>query len=373
MVDLQEKTRLCSVCYKMCRDVCSVAGATRHEADSPHNRGFFAQQIVEDKEKLTGQIVDYFYRCSMCKACREACETGMDVGEIMLAARRDLADGLLPEKIRAAKQAVISGTYWDKDCPEVKKLLSGRISDKKSEVLFYFGRRLRSTGADYIHGALSVMDRLGVKGCVAAEEPSSGQIAHFLGFTDGAKRLGGAFSETIKKSGTGTVVVFNADDLRMIKKEYPVLGIEMPDVTITSLPEFLLEILTQKKPALKKWDGGIVTYHDPCGLGRELRVFTAPRDIIRLAAASGFREMALTGDKAPCCGWGMGLEISHPEISRLMAVRLALMAQEIGADTLITGCPTCRDVIVGNLDGGRSGIGEDRVIDLVQFIQRVLP
>ena len=121
MADLQEKTRLCSVCYKMCRDVCSVAGATRHEADSPHNRGFFAQGIAEGKERLNKEIVDYFFRCSMCKACREACETGMDTSEIMLAARRDLDEGLLPETVRAVQQAVISGTYWGKDSAEVAK------------------------------------------------------------------------------------------------------------------------------------------------------------------------------------------------------------------------------------------------------------
>ncbi len=168
-------------------------------------------------------------------------------------------------------------------------------------------------------------------------------------------------------------MVFNADDLRMIQKEYPVLGVTMPDIAVVSLPEFLLGLLDEKKPALKKWDGGVVTYHDPCGLGREMRVFEAPRAIIKSAAAGQFREMALTRDKAPCCGWGMGLEISHPEIARLMGARLAAMAQEIGADTLVTGCPTCREVIVNSLDADPPQAGEVRVIDLVQFIERVLP
>jgi Fe-S oxidoreductase len=362
MVDLEEKTRLCSVCYKMCRDVCSVAGATRHEADSPHNRGFFAQQVLEGVQKLDGSVVDYFYRCSMCKACREACETGMDTSEIMLAARTDLAKDVLPEKVREAERAVVSGTYWGGDSPQVKKLLSGRTYTG-SGVLFYFGRRLRCGTGDYIKSALAVMDKLGVSGGVAAEEPSTGQIAHFLGFSGGAKALGRAFAEAVKSSGAGTIVVFCADDLRMIVKEYPGLGIEMPDAEFVSLPDFLKKTLAEKGITLKKWDGGAVTYHDPCALGRELRVFEAPREIIRSAAAD-FREMALIKDKAPCCGWGMGLEISHPELSRIMAERLGLMTRDVGAETLITGCPTCREVIA---EGG------GRVIDLVEFIERVLP
>jgi Fe-S oxidoreductase len=373
MADLQEKTRLCSVCYKMCRDVCSVAGATRHEADSPHNRGFFARQITEGKERLTLEIVDYFFRCSMCKACREACETGMDTSEIMLAARRDLEEGLLPEAVRSARQAIVSGTYWGNDSPEVGTLLSGRASRADSPVLLYFGRRLRSGDGGYIRTALAVMDALGVNGMVLPEEPSTGQIAHFLGFTADAKRLGTAFAEAVGASRATTAVVFNADDLRMIHKEYPALGVAMPDAAVVSLPEFLLGLLKRKKPVLKKWDGGIVTYHDPCGLGREMRVFEAPREIIRSAAADRFREMALTRDKAPCCGWGMGLEISHPEISLLMGARLPLMAQEAGADTLVTGCTTCREVIAAGRDGVKTGGGDPEVIDLVQFIERVLP
>jgi Fe-S oxidoreductase len=373
MVDLQEKTRLCSVCYKMCRDVCSVAGATRHEADSPHNRGFFAQGIAEGSQRLTKEIVDYFFRCSMCKACREACETGMDVSEIMLAARRDLDEGLLPETVRAATPAVISGTYWGKDSPEVKKLLSGRASGADSAALLYFGQRLRSGRGDYVESALGVMDKLGAKGAVMADEPSTGQIAHFLGFTDAAKHLGGMFSEKVGKTGARKVVVFNADDLRMIQKEYPALGVTMPDIAVMSLPEYLLGLLTEKRPPLNKWDGTIVTYHDPCGLGREMRVFEAPRAIIKMAAGAFFREMALTRDKAPCCGWGMGLEVSHPEITRLMGTRQAAMAQEIGADTLVTGCPTCREVIANSLDADSLQAGGVRVIDLIQFIERVLP
>ena len=295
----------------------------------------------------------------------------MDAGEIMLAARRDLDEGLLPETVRAANQAVVSGTYWGADSPAVKKLLSGRGYGGGSSVLLYFGRRLRAGDGGYIRSALAVMDGLGAAGGVLPEEPSTGQIAHFLGFTADVKRLAAAFAEEIKKSGAGTVVVFNADDLRMIQKEYPALGVSMPDVTVKSLPEFLLDLVTKKKPALKAWDGTIVTYHDPCGLGREMRVFEAPRAVIRLAAGPQFREMALTGDKAPCCGWGMGLEISHPEITRLMGVRLATMAREVGAGTLVTGCPTCRDVITASLDSGPAESVD--VIDLIQFLERVLP
>ncbi len=147
----------------------------------------------------------------------------------------------------------------------------------------------------------------------------------------------------------------------------------MPNIADRERPRVPPHRFRKEGPPSRNGRAAVVTYHDPCALGRELRVFEAPRRIIRSAASSHFREMALTRDQAPCCGWGMGLEITHPEISRLMADRLLLMAEEVGAGTLVTGCPTCRDAMVKNRDGEISKIGDGDIVDLFQFIDRVLP
>ena len=371
MTDLNEKTRLCSVCYKMCRDVCSVAGATRHEADSPHNRGFFAELVLEGKESLNAEIVDYFYRCSMCKACREACETGMDVSEIMLNARRELSSELLPENVKIAKEKIISGNYWGGDSPVVKKLISEQKAKKNEGTLFYFGKRTRAGSGDTIRSTLSIMGKLGVDFGIMEEEPSTGEIAYFLGFTHDAKKLGELFCQKIKELKPKKLVVFSADDLRMIVKEYPFLGIELSGVDAISLPEFLLSLLKEKKPSFNMWDDGVVTYHDPCSLGRELRIFEAPRDIVKLIVKSEFKEMALTRDQAPCCGWGMGVEISHHDLTPLMAKRLLSRAQDVGAKVMVTGCSTCRDVLIQCENKNRSEVNTIEILDLPLFVERV--
>ena len=157
MSDLTEKTRLCSVCYKMCRDVCSVAAPTRHEADSPHNRGFYAYQIMQGKADLNTEIIEYFYRCSMCKACREACETGLDTSEIMLNARNELDDCLLPPAILACKDDIISGKIHPDDSVEVRSIIQPHIAKDSAPTLVYFGRRLRALGADTIRSMANVL------------------------------------------------------------------------------------------------------------------------------------------------------------------------------------------------------------------------
>jgi Fe-S oxidoreductase len=370
MSDLIENSRLCSVCFKMCRDACSVAAATRHEADSPHNRGFFAYRIMQGKADLNANIVDYFYRCSMCKACREACETGIDTGEIMLSARTGLDDSLLPASVLAKKADIVSGRINPGDSDETSSILKSYTARPDARILVYFGRRLRAYWADSVRGTVNIFGKLAVKFSVLPEEPDTGKLAYFFGFSREAAELAKKFKETIEARSPEKLVVMSADDLRMIKLEYPKLGLDIKNIEIISLPEFLLAVLKEKKPALAGFKKRKITYHDPCGLGRELRVFEAPRDIIRMVPGIKLVEMAFSRDRAPCCGYGSGLEISHPEIMREMASRLIDVARESKADVLVTGCPTCRSVLLDNMkNSGESG---PEVLDIPGFLERCL-
>ncbi|MCD6569427.1 MAG: hypothetical protein J7L53_01855 [Deltaproteobacteria bacterium] len=82
-------------------------------------------------------------------------------------------------------------------------------------------------------------------------------------------------------------------------------------------------------------------------------------------------------DQAPCCGYGVGLEITHPEITKLMALRLVSLAEDAGAEVMVMGCPTCRNVILENLGGENDSNKPERkgsvdILDLPLFLERVL-
>jgi Fe-S oxidoreductase len=372
MSDLIENTRLCSVCFKMCRDACSVAAATRHEADSPHNRGFFAYRIMQGKADLNKETVEYFYRCSMCKACREACETGLDTSESMLSARNGLDDSLLPATVLARKGDIVTGKIHPADSDEVSSILKPYISKAGAHTLVYFGRRLRALGADTVRSTVNIFKKLSVEFSVLPEEPDTAQLAYFLGFSREAAELAKKFKDAVEACTPKTLVVMSADDLRMIKLEFPKLGLDIKNIDILSLPEFLLASLKQKKPELSRLRAGRVTYHDPCGLGRELRQFEAPREIIGMVPGIKLVEMAFSRDQAPCCGYGSGLEISHPEIMREMASRLVSIAVDANADILVTGCPTCRSILLENIkDCGKSGHSPE-ILDIPAFLEKAL-
>jgi Fe-S oxidoreductase len=86
-------------------------------------------------------------------------------------------------------------------------------------------------------------------------------------------------------------------------------------------------------------------------------------------------EMAFSRDKAPCCGYGSGLEISHPEIMKAMASRLVSIAADADVDILVTGCPTCRIILLENMKSSENPgrLHYPEILDIPIFLERVLP
>ncbi len=374
MTDIVEMTRLCSVCFKMCRDMCPVASATRRESDSPHNRAFFVQRIMQELKALDGEAADYFYRCALCKACREACETGQDAGEVQFSARKEIKEALLPPRLVEARERIFSRRPYGEEPIAVKKLLAGAGNEAGGAALVLFGAKMRAGGAgdgSSLAALLSLLKKLGAAFAVLDDEPVTGHIPYFLGFTDIARKRAGEFMEALRKGGRKKIVLASADELRMAKVEYPKMGIDAGGVEFVSLPEFLLEAAKTAKLRFRNAGRLTVAYHDPCGLGRELRLFEQPRELLRMVPGLKLVEPAYTRDQAPCCGYGVGLVFTHPEISEMMAKRLIAVAESTGADTLVTGCPTCRDVIAEYAGKNLTKKNAVEVLDLALLLDRM--
>jgi Fe-S oxidoreductase len=88
----------------------------------------------------------------------------------------------------------------------------------------------------------------------------------------------------------------------------------------------------------------IVTYHDPCNLGRGLGVFDAPRTIVR-AAAKNFVEMYPTREKNYCCGGGGG-GVTVPDIyefrMKSSGTKKVDQIKATGAKYVIAPCANCK-------------------------------
>jgi len=83
-----------------------------------------------------------------------------------------------------------------------------------------------------------------------------------------------------------------------------------------------------------------LVYHDSCHLGRKLKIFEEPREIIK---KMGFElvEYPMNRERAVCCGAGGGLKNNYPLIANNNANKKIIEAKYLGSEGLVTPCPMC--------------------------------
>ena len=83
----------------------------------------------------------------------------------------------------------------------------------------------------------------------------------------------------------------------------------------------------------------VITYHEPCHLGRRYQDVTAqPRQILRSLKGYEFREAA---ESDSCCGAAGTYGVLHPETSAAIIDRKTGFIKDTGATVVATECPSC--------------------------------
>jgi Fe-S oxidoreductase len=110
----------------------------------------------------------------------------------------------------------------------------------------------------------------------------------------------------------------------------------------------------------------VVTFHDPCYLGRYAGTVDEPRDLLTRFGAD-IREPERNRDNPYCCGAGGGLLFADKEEepgSRISDVRFKQL-QATGANTVVTACPFCSIMLKG---AQASAQADTQFVDLMTFV-----
>ncbi|MHA1535712.1 MAG: heterodisulfide reductase-related iron-sulfur binding cluster, partial [Promethearchaeota archaeon] len=84
--------------------------------------------------------------------------------------------------------------------------------------------------------------------------------------------------------------------------------------------QFVPKIVKQKGLKIRytkrtKEDPMVITYHDPCHLGRYCGVYDEPRELMNMIEGIKFIEMKHNREMSLCCGAGGGVRALYGEIS----------------------------------------------------------
>jgi len=108
----------------------------------------------------------------------------------------------------------------------------------------------------------------------------------------------------------------------------------------------LVEVLAERMPAGSKARKipAPAAFHDPCHLARGCGLIQEPREVLRRLGVE-LKEMAESGDRAPCCGAGGGVALVDPALGQAVARSRLADARSAGAKSLVTACAGCRDLL----------------------------
>ena len=108
------------------------------------------------------------------------------------------------------------------------------------------------------------------------------------------------------------------------------------NVDVCHISEFIAENLA--KLPFARWEK-VITYHDPCRLGRGMGVYDAPRMILHSIPGVEFVEMENTKNLSLCCGTSCWTHCN--KYSKLMQVNRLKEATATGAEMMVTTCWEC--------------------------------
>jgi len=145
--------------------------------------------------------------------------------------------------------------------------------------------------------------------------------------------------ETFKKHGIKEIVTTCPHCYNTIKNEYPRFG---GDFKVVHYTQLIADLIRQGKLKLTEDLNSILTYHDPCYLGRYNSVYQEPRRVLQAIPKTKLKEMERSKNKSLCCGGGGGLMWieEQPGTTKINQMRLEDVLKT-GADTVVTACPYC--------------------------------
>jgi len=309
--------------------------------------------------------------CATCKQCEVACPRGVEITGVIHSLREvSYRERKAPPKLESALWRVYEeGTAWEgkkKDRGKWAEGLNVKVGKQAKHLLYLddaasFDPRLQRIARSLVE----ILNAAGVDFAILGEnEKSSGDEVYQIGEEAYLEELAQSNIESFKSVGAEDVITISPHSNGVFRDVYPKFGSVPPVLHYT---EFLSEALDKEQIKLRHTpgeDGVVVTYHDPCYLGRYGGVYEEPRKVLESVPDLKLNEMDENRSDALCCGGGGGGMYVEAEGERPSHRRVS-QAEEAGASVMATACPFC----VLNFEDGVKTVGSSiKIMDVAEIV-----
>ncbi len=352
----------------MCRHACPVFLVTKMDANTPRGHALILSKIINNLSEWTEDVVDKIYQCSQCGLCKELCEFHWEEDLLIQVAREAIINkGIEPKIVKDLATLLINnGTVYTKARKELefqKKV----IDKKKADVLYFAGSTALYEQPEIVEATAKILDFMKIDWMMFENEGMTGVELFELGYKNEAKVAARNLAGKIRDINPDILITGCAHTYRAFKELYPQWGIKnLVDIQIYHTTEYLLKKVRDGELKLKKNStlSGI-SYHDPCQLGRRMKIYEDPRDLLEYAIGEPPVELFHNKNESECCGAGSVMYLTHPYISSKVAERRIRNAIQEDANIIITACPNCKNILTKASFNIKSGI---KVLDIAELI-----
>jgi heterodisulfide reductase subunit D len=341
------------------------------ESHSARGRIAIARAILEGELGYDDDVADRVFSCTLCGACSEHCLKQIEIQEVYQALREDMADkGLIPEGLqRVVEYTQEEYNPFNKKADDRFNWLSDKSHvDVNAKTAYFVGCSPSYSKRSMARVGVELLNKMSADYTIASQEWCCGHPLMVAGERKKAAEFMRHNIEMYQALGVERIVFSCPGCYETFKKEVPrVLGKPLPFETM-HLMELVAAEIDLGRVNFEPMTGGVVmTYHDPCTLGRGLGVYDAPRKIIDAIPGTRLAEMPRTRDDSFCCGAGSFVRYDFPDLTEGAGQDRWAEAVETGAHLLLTACPAC----LGQFQWLRANNeGEIQVMDIVKLANK---
>ena len=346
----------CSECG-FCQGFCPVFGAMLRPSYSARGKMLVLKEVMDGTIELNNELIETLFQCTSCNSCVENCPAGVDVPEIIRQVRKDMVHIDSCHPAFKGMNEVLKGhtNIYAEEEPEDFE----RERNKKAEYIYFIGCVGSYREDEATMSTLELLDRLKVDYTLIDEVCCSG-VLEDVGYQIN-EDLVRKNIDLILATGAKMVITGCPYCSRTFNNKPQYARLKDKGIKIIHITQFLKDLDFDVKT------NKLVTFHDPCDLGRHCGIYEEPREIIRKIAPN-FVELRHNRAEALCCGAGGGVRGAYPKNSIAMARRRLQDVEEVGAEVVLTECNSC----VHNLSNAKLRKQKFRIYNITQFINELM-
>ncbi len=353
---------------------CPSGSRFRYEAYYASGRMELARALNLKEIEVTPQYLHALYTCMECGSCQEQCYPVKQIFPlrvIELLREKAVAEGwgLLPEHAPILKNLEETDNLLGKPQAERDKLIKELgvkdASKEKCGVLLFIGCQYsyKSELKKALGSAVRLLRKSGADvGILGSKELCCGAPLLELGDRDFFEAFGKENIERIDATGAETVITLCSHCASVFGEEYAGFMKASP-VHVT---QYISEALAKGDLKAGKKAKGTVAWHDPCRLGRRLKVYDEPRSILDAIPGLKRVEFERSRGNTLCCGGGGMAAAVYPEFGLEVAKERVYEAEFVDADTIVTACPWCEEMLQSGIGGRKSKVKVENILTLLE-------